>query len=42
MNRPALSYPVNHHFSQILERAVAIAGSAIRPDGGGGRVVQWR
>jgi len=26
MNRPALVYPVNHHWSQILERAVAIAG----------------
>ena len=26
MNRPPLDYPVNHHWSQILERAVAIAG----------------
>jgi len=26
MGRPALKYPVNHHFSQILERAVAIVG----------------
>lgn len=26
MNRPALGYPVNHHWSQILERAVVIAG----------------
>lgn len=26
MNRPALDYPINHHWSQILERAVAIAG----------------
>jgi len=26
MNRPALVYPINHHWSQILERAVAIAG----------------
>lgn len=25
MNRPALVFPVNHHWSQILERAVAIA-----------------
>lgn len=24
MSRPAIIYPVNHHFSQILERAVAI------------------
>jgi hypothetical protein len=26
MNRPALMYPVNHHWAQVLERAVAIAG----------------
>jgi hypothetical protein len=26
MGRPALLYPVNHHWSQILERAVLIAG----------------
>ena len=26
MNRPAVRYPVNHHFAQILERAVLAAG----------------
>ena len=26
MSRPILRYPVNHHFAQILERAVAILG----------------
>jgi hypothetical protein len=26
MNRPALTFPVNHHWSQILERALAILG----------------
>lgn len=31
MNRPALTYPVNHHWSQILERAVVIAGVARGP-----------
>ena len=31
MSRPTLRYPVNHHFSQILERAVAIAGVEIGP-----------
>ena len=31
MNRPALIYPVNHHWSQILERAVLIAGVAAGP-----------
>lgn len=25
MSRPMLSYPVNHHYAQVLERAVAIA-----------------
>jgi len=25
MSRPFLSYPVNHHFAQVLERAVAVA-----------------
>jgi hypothetical protein len=31
MSRPPLRYPVNHHFSQILERAVVIAGVAYGP-----------
>jgi hypothetical protein len=31
MSRPTLRYPVNHHFSQILERAVGIAGLAVGP-----------
>ena len=31
MNRPALTYPVNHHWSQILERAVVIAGVRAGP-----------
>jgi hypothetical protein len=26
MNRPAVQYPINHHWSQVLERAVVIAG----------------
>ncbi|MFI5214057.1 MAG: hypothetical protein ACHQU8_05905, partial [Gemmatimonadales bacterium] len=26
MNRPALLYPVNHHWAQVIERAVLIAG----------------
>jgi len=26
MNRPALLYPVNHHWSQVMERAVLIGG----------------
>jgi hypothetical protein len=31
MSRPALSFPVNHHWSQILERAVGIAGVRAGP-----------
>lgn len=31
MNRPALIYPVNHHWSQILERAELIAGFSRGP-----------
>jgi hypothetical protein len=31
MSRPPLRYPANHHFSQILERAVGIAGVAYGP-----------
>ncbi len=31
MNRPVLRYPVNHHWSQILERAVAIAAVGLGP-----------
>ena len=31
MNRPALIYPVNHHWGQILERAVVIAAVAAGP-----------
>jgi hypothetical protein len=31
MNRPALRFPVNHHWSQVLERAVAIAGLRLGP-----------
>jgi hypothetical protein len=31
MSRPTLRYPVNHHFSQILERYVAIGGIALGP-----------
>jgi hypothetical protein len=31
MNRPALSFPVNHHWSQILERAVGMAGVKAGP-----------
>jgi hypothetical protein len=31
MSRPPLRYPVNHHFSQILERAVGILGVAWGP-----------
>jgi hypothetical protein len=31
MNRPAVLYPVNHHWSQILERAVAIVGVRAGP-----------
>ena len=27
MNRPVLRYPVNHHWAQVLERAVVIAGA---------------
>jgi hypothetical protein len=30
MTRPAVIFPVNHHLSQILERAVAIAGVRVR------------
>src|SRR6266498_4964828 len=31
MNRPALAFPANHHWSQILERAVAVAGVRAGP-----------
>lgn len=31
MNRPAALYPVNHHWSQVLERAVVIAGARRGP-----------
>ena len=31
MTRPVVSYPVNHHLSQILERAVAFAGVRAGP-----------
>src|SRR5439155_20136878 len=31
MNRPALVFPVNHHWSQLLERAVAGAGVRTGP-----------
>jgi hypothetical protein len=31
MTRPAVLFPVNHHLSQILERAVAMAGVRIGP-----------
>jgi hypothetical protein len=31
MSRPVLRYPANHHFSQILERAVVIAGVGYGP-----------
>jgi hypothetical protein len=31
MSRPTLRFPVNHHFSQILERAVGIVGAAWGP-----------
>lgn len=31
MSRPALRYPVNHHLSQILERAVAVLGARYGP-----------
>jgi hypothetical protein len=31
MSRPAFKYPVNHHLSQILERAVAMAGYRLGP-----------
>ena len=31
MSRPLLRYPVNHHFSQVLERAVTIAGVSAGP-----------
>ncbi len=30
MTRPAVLFPVNHHLSQILERAVALAGVRVR------------
>jgi len=30
MSRPAVLFPVNHHLSQILERAVAMAGVRVR------------
>ncbi|MSR06801.1 MAG: hypothetical protein EXR93_07040 [Gemmatimonadetes bacterium] len=31
MSRPALAYPVNHHWSQVLERAVALLGVRTGP-----------
>lgn len=31
MSRPVLRYPVNHHYAQILERAVTIAGVRLGP-----------
>jgi len=31
MSRPALRYPVNHHWSQLLERAVTAAGVRVGP-----------
>jgi len=31
MSRPPVRYPVNHHFAQILERAVAMAGVRVGP-----------
>ncbi len=31
MMRPPLRYPVNHHFAQVLERAVAIAAARVGP-----------
>lgn len=31
MNRPAIRFPVNHHLSQVLERAVVIAGARRGP-----------
>lgn len=31
MNRPALRFPVNHHLSQILERAVVLTGGRAGP-----------
>lgn len=31
MSRPAVRFPANHHWSQILERAVAILGAAVGP-----------
>jgi hypothetical protein len=31
MSRPALRFPVNHHWSQVLERAVVIAGLRVGP-----------
>lgn len=31
MSRPAFAYPVNHHWSQVLERAVAMAGVRAGP-----------
>ena len=31
MSRPVLAYPVNHHWSQLLERAVAILGLRAGP-----------
>ncbi|MEO8202026.1 MAG: hypothetical protein ABI679_15950 [Gemmatimonadota bacterium] len=31
MSRPTLRYPMNHHYSQILERAVGIAGISLGP-----------
>ena len=31
MNRPAIAFPINHHWSQILERAVAMVGITVGP-----------
>jgi hypothetical protein len=31
MSRPIIRYPVNHHFAQILERAVALLGARFGP-----------
>jgi hypothetical protein len=31
MSRPPLGYPVNHHFSQILERAIVMGSAAVGP-----------
>ena len=31
MNRPVLRFPVNHHWAQVLERAVVVAGVRLGP-----------